>query len=254
MDLERLDTMVAEGRIIRNAWSGKTDDGRETACLFSALYPGATTTAGCPATDMPQWLADLTPCLDDKVSLAAWPVVVRRYAGLARRWHVLDAAGWRRALLRSLAAILAEARTHAGASTEVVDAVAALIGRELAGDPPTIEEWTAAAEAARAEAWTVVAAAEAARAEAWTVVAEAARAAAAEAARAEAWTVVAAAARAAEAWTVVAAEARAAEARAAEAWTVVVARAEAAAAAAWDRMATGILDAIETECASKEGT
>lgn len=137
--LARLDTLVAEGRI------------------------------ACPATVMPQWLADLTPSFDDRTSLAARPGFVQRYAELASRWHVLDAAAWRRCEARTMLAILAVAEPNDRSGS--VAAVAALWRRVLAGDEPAKDEWPAAwaaaeaaAEAARDAAW---AAAEAAWAAAW---------------------------------------------------------------------------------------
>ena len=39
--LERLDTLRNEGRLIRNGWTARGDDGREKACLLAALSPEA---------------------------------------------------------------------------------------------------------------------------------------------------------------------------------------------------------------------
>jgi len=230
-----LQVLIAENRLIRKAWTGRDATGRETACLLAAMSPavaGSKNIASCPAEVMPAWLAHLTPWMDDAGSMEAWPGMVRRYADLAGRWHVLTPEAWQRLdyVARRLSVI--EARSHVDGSRKwakpillAIDGVVALLDRAIAGDIPTKQEWSKAAEAAAevaaaeaAAAWRAAAAGRAAEA--------AAEAAAAEAAAAE----VAAAA---------AAEAAAAEAAAAEA-------AEAAAAAA-DRITTAILDAIEAE-------
>ena len=57
------------GTLQRGAWTGKLPDGRETACLLAAIFPQAglqQSSRGCPAALMPQWIADLTPWLDDR--------------------------------------------------------------------------------------------------------------------------------------------------------------------------------------------
>ena len=152
--LDRLDAMLAEGRIIRGRWTSTDAHGRETACLLSALSPEAAdaeSAAACPSDVMPSWLAELTPDIDDLTTAAAWPGIVRRYGALAHRWHVLDAAAWRRAESRTWFEILAIAAPH---DTEfVVEPVAALWRRVVAGDEPALEEWYAARAAARAAAW-----------------------------------------------------------------------------------------------------
>lgn len=145
MNIYRLDTMIAEGRLIRYRWLGVTSDGRETACLLAALYPecGDTMSVG-PANDIDPWLAAFTPWIDDAGTEAHWPEVVRRYAAVIRRVHVLDSAAWRRAELRSLLAVLGEAQRH---NAKLCDRAIALIARELSGDAPAAAEWTAAAGA-----------------------------------------------------------------------------------------------------------
>lgn len=90
-----LDHHIAEGTLIRKDWG----DGFRTACLLAALSPEVATSteaSSCPASVMPKWLAQLTPAIDDYGSLKAWPGMVRRYAALARRWHVLDPLAWER--------------------------------------------------------------------------------------------------------------------------------------------------------------
>jgi hypothetical protein len=265
--------MVRENRVIRGSWTR----GHDRACLLAALSPEAgyaESAAACPAEVMPPWLAYLTPWLDDAPSADAWPHIVRRYASLARRWHVLDGKAWRRAEIASLLAIVEEARTHAGGDPRVLSAIDGVIAWLRRGAPhhestrvrdaAAAARASAAAAAARASAaWAVDAADAAALAPHPPL---AARAAVAGAAAAEA------AARASAAWAVDAADAAAraphpplaaraavAGAAAAEAADAaaraphppLAARAAvagaAAAEAAADRIAAGVLDAIERE-------
>jgi hypothetical protein len=128
--VDRLDRMIAEGRVIRHKWTDKDAAGRELACLLVAISPEVGPrgdTRNCPSSVMPPWLALLTPILDDRGSVGAWPGMVRRYASLARRWHVLDEAGWLRARNGACAAIAREAMRH----TKRPDVIA--VCREVAG-------------------------------------------------------------------------------------------------------------------------
>jgi hypothetical protein len=222
--IDRLDRLIETGNLLRKSWT----DGNERACLLAALSPEAGSTqsaSACPAEVMPRWLAELTPLMDDYGSLGSWSSMVRRYAAVARRWHVLDDAGWRRALAGSMAAVLDVALECAGESRAAVERVRALWLRVLAGDGPGRDEWAEAWAAAWAEAEAAWAAAEAAAAWAW----------------AAAWAAEAAARAAAEAaWAAARAAARAAE------WATAM-------ATAWDRMSDGVLSAIETECAKAGG-
>lgn len=245
---DRIIDLLEEGRLIRHAWTGTDAEGRETACLLAAISPEvaqAKAVAACPADIMPPWLAHLTVWMDDAGSESAWPGMVRRYADLASRWHVLDDDAWARLELRAKRIALVEAMRHGG--DPVCSRVLELIDRALAGDRPTAAEWGAArasGTAARASAgarasaavWAAVwAARAAARAPVW---------AAAEAARASA----AAARASAAAWSAVCATTTTARASAA-------ARASRAAPeAAADRMTDAILDAIEAEIAAVEAS
>lgn len=147
--LERLDAMIRENRIIRCAWTE-----RDRACLLAALSPEAgqaQSASACPAEIMPEWLAYLTPWLDDAPSEEAWPALVRRYAALARRWHALDADGWERARIGVLIAIVTEARSYCPSNEAVtltaIDEVLAWLRR---GAPEAGRE-AAARSAAAAE-------------------------------------------------------------------------------------------------------
>jgi hypothetical protein len=107
----RLNKMVADNRILRGAWT----DGHERACLLAALSPEAgcqESASACPSWVMPEWLAHLTPWIDDECSHDNWDKIVGKYANLAGRWHVLDDAAWDRCHLATRRAILAEAMQH----------------------------------------------------------------------------------------------------------------------------------------------
>ena len=68
--LDRLDTFIAEDRILRNAWNGRGDDGCELACLLTALSPEAgvsKSAVSCPAEVLTEWLAQAVPQMNDRV-------------------------------------------------------------------------------------------------------------------------------------------------------------------------------------------
>ena len=117
---DRLDMYIAENRLIRQKWT----DGHDRACLLAALSPecgAAKSSDKCPAELMPPWLARITPWIDDAGSLEAWPGVVRRYAQLGRRWHVLTAEDWTRLDYRVRALCVREAMRHTEAANGDVD-------------------------------------------------------------------------------------------------------------------------------------
>jgi hypothetical protein len=165
--LDRLDRMIAEGRVIRHKWTDKDAAGRELACLLVAISPEVGPrgdTRNCPSSVMPLWLAKITPILDDRGSVGAWPGMVRRYASLARRWHVLDEEGWLRAQYGACAAITREAMAHAK-RPDVIDVcreVADLCDRRASGEPELGHRLSAArtrALALRSKCWAAEAAA-----------------------------------------------------------------------------------------------
>jgi hypothetical protein len=224
----RLQTYIDEGRLIRRKWTGKDDAGRATACLLAALAPKCgkkRTSSACPAEVMPQWLAELTPSMDDEGSEKAWPAMVRRYAAVAARWHALTEAQWAACEVRVKVLCIREAMSQV-----TVDEWGVLVACSR-----VIECLEAGIDAAAARADAVAARAAAARAEARAARA-AATAAAAWAARDAAW-----AAR----------DAAVAARDAAAAWAAVAAAAEAG-CAAWDRMNDGILSILESACTETE--
>lgn len=209
--VDRLDAMIAEGRVLREQWT----DGHERACLLAAISPEAGRAgyaSACPAHVMPAWLAYMTPWIDDEASDESWPHIVRRYAALARRWHALDGAAWERARIASHIAIVSEARLYCRPSEKralaAIDGVLAWLRRGAPGSERAAVAMTAAASSRAAVASSR------------------------------------AASRAAEA----AAAARAAEATAeAAAWAAEAASRAARGSAASDRIATAVLNAIEAE-------
>lgn len=146
---DRLDRFIEEGRLIRKAWTGERD-GRDTACLLAAMSPEVAKekrASACPADIMPQWLAYLTPWIDDSGIKAAWPEQVEWFARLAHRWHVLTPERWRRLDYRVRAAILRCLPTTLPADVRsVVDRVIALCDRASRGED-VADKARAAAEA-----------------------------------------------------------------------------------------------------------
>jgi hypothetical protein len=191
---------------------GQWTDGHERACALAWMsreVRDAESAEACPATLMPQWAAEIIPWMDDAPSAEAWPGLMRRLGLLIDR---ATPQTWSRRLQAKwcqIAVVEALRHTTDAAVVEVCERVIVLLDRAIAGDEPSADEWKAAA--AEAEA--------AAKAAAWA-----------------AWAAEAAWAAAEAAWAAWAAEA---------AW----AAAEAAAWAAADRIAAGMLDALEKEIA-----
>lgn len=154
---ERLLALHKQGRVIRNKWRGLSETGMETACLYSALVPGASGTNGCPAWLMPQWLADLIPGIDDCGTSEAWPAMVERFGRVVSVMGNLTPEAERRILAKTILAALTIASSH---NYEACFTVIALWERELAGDPPRLQEWQAehvaqrALREARVASWT----------------------------------------------------------------------------------------------------
>ena len=156
--VDRLDSYIREGRLTRHQWTGTDDQGREIVCLLVALSPEVGENkdpSACPASVMPEWLAHLTPWMDDMGTDAAWYSMVKRYAGLARRWHVLSEETWTRLNYHSRAIIVREAMTHTKDEKviKVCERVASLCERRANGElglEAAMKEAAAAAAAAAA--------------------------------------------------------------------------------------------------------
>jgi len=152
---DRLDTFIADGRLLRGAWS-KQIDGREHACLIAALWADCGdrgSSSPCPSDLLPPWLANLAPWVDDAPSCNAWPHLMRRTADAFRRLHVLDAASLRRCEYRHLAFCVREAAKYTGDEQVIAacETVCALCDRVVAGDKSTFLEWVEAEKKALAE-------------------------------------------------------------------------------------------------------
>lgn len=170
--IERLRGFLADGRIIRGKWIGTDAQGRETVCLLAALSPEAAEdrdASACPSDVMPAWLAHMTPWLDDAPSRMAWPGIIRRYADIAGRWHVLDDAAWPRAEYRVRAACVREVMQHTSDNIVLAacERVAALCEAVAAGEPidhAAFEEARAVSRAVTVEAMRATTVTAAARA------------------------------------------------------------------------------------------
>ncbi len=183
--IENLNRHIDAGTLVRNEWG----DGHERACLLAALSPESSqgqSPSVCPASVMPQWLAHLTPWMDDAGSKEAWPAMVRRYADLASRWRTLSDDQWSRLDFAARKIALESCLEHNKAACEPV---LRLLDQSIAGDHVPAKDWDAAARAAwaaaDAAAYAANAAYDAARAAA-DAAADATRAAARVAARATA--------------------------------------------------------------------
>lgn len=153
MNTERLSQFISEGRLIRGKWVGADAQGRETACLLAALSPEVASSkdpSKCPASLMPLWLAHLTPSIDDNGSIEKWPDVIKRYADLAGRWHILTEKDWARAEYKVKRVALKEAMKHTDdkAVLKVCTDVLILLDRASNDDIPTTAEFKTAAGAA----------------------------------------------------------------------------------------------------------
>lgn len=234
--VERLNRFVAEDRVIRGAFA----EGHDRACLLAALAPHvakAGTATVCPSSIMPQWMAILTPAMDDGGTATAWPEFVRRYAKVLRRCSVLDEAGWTRADYRVRAGIVRIARENATTDAHAaIDDVLALLDEAAGGGDASRNQWAAAGFAAHAVAYYAADVASGADADA---AARAAHNVDAEPAACSAYYAAADVYAAAfEAASYAADAAKGADADAAAN----------AHAAAWDRINNAILNALDQEC------
>ena len=147
---DRIETLLKNNTLLRKNWG----DGKETACLLAALVPeiGQGDYSKCPAEVMPEWLARLTPWMNDSGSLEKWPSMVKRYAAIARQWHVLSPEDWRRLDYRIRAICVREAASHMKKKdvVAVCNTVILLCDRAGRGEMVTAEEWIAARTAAGA--------------------------------------------------------------------------------------------------------
>lgn len=107
---QRVVYYLQRGRLVRHTW--RDSEGR--VGLLAAMSPETAdkeTPDACPASVMPQWFAHLTLWIDT-CTTGAWRYFVIRYAELAARWHVLDAAGWERVRVGAIFALLRSLQPH----------------------------------------------------------------------------------------------------------------------------------------------
>jgi hypothetical protein len=183
-----LDKALCDGLVTRGTWRDTDAHGRHLACLLATLAPECGETkdpSTCPASVLRPWLAHLTPWIDDAGSPEAWSGQVRRYAGVIRRVAALDKAADRRLEYRVRTLCVGEAMRHTSdpQTLAACKTVAVLCERVVAGDEPTMDEWTMAAKSAESAAKSAVWSAESA---AWSAAA-AARSAAESAAKSAVW-------------------------------------------------------------------
>jgi hypothetical protein len=150
-DTTTLNQYIAEGRLLRKEWVGTDKHGREAACLLAALSPEVARfcfSYACPANIMPKWLAHLTPWMNDVGSDDAWPGMVKRYAAVAGRWHVLSNEIWRELDCTARRIALENCITSHDATSSVKERVIALLRRAEVGGSVADWEWSTATRSA----------------------------------------------------------------------------------------------------------
>ena len=60
----------AADRLTQNAWHRTESDGRQLACGLGVLGPNINGPRDCPASVMPQWLAQMVPWFFDRMAFA----------------------------------------------------------------------------------------------------------------------------------------------------------------------------------------
>jgi hypothetical protein len=150
-DTTTLNQYIAEGRLLRKKWVGTDKHGREAACLLAALSPKVAHfrhSNACPANIMPKWLAHLTPWMDDEGSDDAWLGMVKRYAAVAGRWHVLSNEIWRELDYTARRIALENCIPSHDETSSVKERVIALLRRAEVGGSVTDWEWSTATRSA----------------------------------------------------------------------------------------------------------
>ena len=94
IDPQLITDRLEAGTISRKIWG----DGHEIACLLAAIHPPCaeeTSFSVCPASLMPQWMAEMTLWFGYGPGDEHYEAIARRYAALAGRWWVLDDSAWK---------------------------------------------------------------------------------------------------------------------------------------------------------------
>lgn len=155
-----IESVLGEGRLIRNDWCGRDEEGRVLLCLYTALVddPDARPNA-CPAKVAPKWLAMLLPWIDDAGTQEAWEAVVRRVAAIAPKFGKLQGERSERLRNRCLAVLLRDLLPIAGDATKVVAEAIGLCEHIARGGEVSLDTWGTLAAAA----WSVIHASRTAR-------------------------------------------------------------------------------------------
>lgn len=88
----RIQKMLANGRLIPNAFQSKDERGRRLACLIGSISPKITKMSDCPANLMPQWMLEATIMLFDRMpGRLQWAA---RYAHSMAEWGIFKPEDW----------------------------------------------------------------------------------------------------------------------------------------------------------------
>ncbi len=142
----RIREAAAQNRLVRGTWQTTSDSGLELVCLLAAASPECAANhraSACPTEVMPQWLANYAVWYFDK---DARPLNESALDFASRLEQSVDftAPQWRLFEVRVRLSAVRVALPHAGTSADAVQCVIDLCERELAGNPPTKEEWRSA--------------------------------------------------------------------------------------------------------------
>jgi hypothetical protein len=235
---------LRDGRLVQNAWT-REDQGHHVACLLGAAG-NYHSTQDCPATLMPRWLAECTVTLYDGLPQEdANGDLVRRYADMMRRWHVLTPDRWdnvHRAFLvrcidQAVESVPAFAKTQSywpAVSAACEQSKTAITSKREGAAESAALSAESAARSAESAAWSAALSAESAAKRAARSAASAAASAAESAAKSAALSAEGAALSAARS-------------AASAAWSAALSAEGAAKRAAYKSLFSALLNIIETE-------
>jgi hypothetical protein len=153
MNIDRFDLYLAEGRLIRDQWTGNDAEGRATACWLAALFDEAASSenpASCPADQLPQWFAYLIPWMDDKGTKKRWFGFAERLSAVLKAPRTADQ--WHRAEYAVRALCVREAMRHTddASALEICEKVISLCGSVTSGEARNSKAFSAARRSANA--------------------------------------------------------------------------------------------------------
>jgi hypothetical protein len=147
----RMMEFANEGRLIQNHWHEAREDGRELACLLGAIHPDVTGPSDCPASVMPNWMAELLLTLFDGVSMDKATNYGRRFSEALRVGNTDDSV-LRKFLIATVEfAVTADALANANANAHTATHAGARAA-DAAADAAYAAAHAAAAYAAYAAA------------------------------------------------------------------------------------------------------